>query len=459
MIRFLVSVLLCGAALSAETADAIWSARYVVTMDAGHRLIENGAIAVRGSRIVGVGSKVEIVRRFPAAKILDRPEAILIPGLINTHTHAAMSLFRGVADDMRLQEWLTNFIFPAEAKNVTSDFVYAGTKLACLEMMLSGTTSYVDMYYFEERVAEATREAGMRGVLGQTVIGFPTPDSKTPEDALARTAKFIERFRNDPLITAAVAPHALFTNSPETLRGARALANRYGAPLVIHLSETRRENEEGVAKYKMSPTRFLDSIGLFEGTTIAAHGVWLDDADIEILRARHVGVAHCPSSNMKLASGVAPIVKLLGAGIATGLGTDGPAGSNNDFNMMEEMNLAANLQKVASGDPTVLPARQALEMATIDGARVIGREKDLGSLEEGKLADIVSLRIDRANAIPLYNVYSQIVYALKGSDVRDVMINGRTVVLDGRSLTLDPSAIFARARVYQKQVSQSLAIR
>ncbi|MGH9613255.1 MAG: amidohydrolase, partial [Bryobacteraceae bacterium] len=387
---------------------------------------------------------------------LNRPNAILMPGLINAHTHAAMSLLRGIADDLRLQDWLEHYIFPAEARNVSPDFVYWGTKLACLEMMLSGTTTFVDMYYFEERAAGAAREAGMRGVLGETVIGFPSPDAKTPNDSLARAERLLTQFKNDPLIVPAVAPHALYTNSPETLKAARALANRYTAPLVIHLAETKKENEDSRAKHGMSATRFLDSIGLFNGRTIAAHGVWLDADDINVLRERGVGVAHCPSSNMKLASGIAPVVQLLRAGVPVGLGTDGPAGSNNDFDLMEEMNLAADLQKVATGDPQVLPAEQAIEMATILGAKAIGMQTEIGSLETGKRADLITIRIDRPNAVPLYNVYSQIVYALKACDVEDVMVNGRPIVSEGRSLTLDEAAVLAAARRYQIQVSSSL---
>src|SRR5579863_112861 len=395
----------------AEPVDWIYTARYVVTMDAQHRLIDDGAVAIRGERIVGVGRRAEIEKQFQAAHRLDRPEALLMPGLINTHTHAAMSLLRGIADDLRLQDWLEKYIFPAEAKNVTPDFVLWGTRLACLEMMLSGTTTFVDMYYFEDRVALATKEAGMRGVLGQTILKFKSPDSATPEDALALTERFLKEYKGDSLIVAAPAPHAIFTNDDGTLRAARKLADKYGVPLVIHLSETKRENDDSIQTRGMSPTRLLDVLGVLNGPTIAAHGVWLDDPDMQILKAHGTGIAHCPSSNMKLSSGVAPVVKLLSLGIAVGVGTDGPAGSNNDFDLMEEMNLAADLQKVATGDPTVVPARQALDMATILGARAIGMEKEIGSIEAGKRADMVTIRIDRPHAVPMYNVYSQIVYA------------------------------------------------
>ena len=382
------TLLLFVSTLAAEPADWIWSARYVITEDARHRVIENGAVAVRGDRIVGVGSKGEIDARFQATQRLDRPDAILAPGLINTHTHAPMSLFRGVADDMNLQDWLNKFIFPAEA--------------------------------------------------------------------LKFTERYLARFHNDPLVVAAVAPHALYTNSDETLKASRALANRYNAPLIIHLSETKRENDDAIKARKMTPTKILDTLGVLTGRTVAAHCVWVGDADLSILKARGVGVAHCPSSNMKLASGVAPVVKMLALNLAVGLGPDGPAGSNNDFNLFEEMDLAAKLQKVTTGDPQALPAAAALEMATIRGARVLGMEKEIGSVESGKRADLILVRTDRPNAVPMYDPISQMVYALKASDVRDVMVNGKPVVRDGAIRTLNQAQILQKAAEYRVRISASL---
>jgi 5-methylthioadenosine/S-adenosylhomocysteine deaminase len=454
--RLFCSFVLFVSALAAESADWIWTARYVVTMDPQRRVIENGAIAIGGDRIFAAGPKSEIERRYQARQHLDRPDAILMPGLIDTHTHAAMSLFRGIADDLRLQDWLEHYIFPAEARNVTPDFVRWGTRLGCLEMLLSGTTTFTDMYYFEDVVAEAAKEAGMRGVLGETIIGFPSPDAKTPADALVFTERYLTRFHGDPLIVPAVAPHAIYTNSDETLKACRALANRHGAPLVIHLSETKHENDESQAKRHMTPTQALDALGVFNGRTVAAHAVWVDEADLAILKSRGVGIAHCPSSNMKLASGVAPVTRMLDLDMAVGLGPDGPAGSNNDFNMFEEMDLAAKLQKVTTGDPRSLPAEAAVEMATIRGARALGMEKEIGSLESGKRADVISIRLDRPNAVPMYNVYSQMVYALKGSDVEDVMVNGKLVVKDAQALTLNAAQIEAKAREYREQVQKSL---
>ncbi len=451
-----LGLFLFASLLAAEPADWIWSARYVITMDAARRVIQNGAVAIRGDRIVGVGSKIEIDARFQPRQRLDRPDAILAPGLINTHTHAAMSLFRGIADDLKLQDWLNRFIFPAEAKNLSPEFVRWGTRLGALEMLLGGTTTFTDMYYFEDVVAEVAKEAGIRGVLGETIIGFPVADAKTPADSLRFTERYLTRFRNDPLVIPAVAPHAIYTTSDETLRAARALANKYGAPLIIHVSETKKENDDELAKRHRTPVQALESLGLFQGRTVAAHCVWVNGSDMAILARRGVGVAHCPSSNMKLASGVAPVLKMRALGINVGLGTDSSAGSNNDVNMFEEMDLAAKLQKVTTLDPQALPAGAVLEMATIGGARVLGLEREIGSLETGKRADIITVRLDRPNAVPLYDPVSQMVYALKADDVRDVMVNGKPVVRDGQILTLDEKLILAKAAEYGMRVKASL---
>jgi len=450
--RLICSLLLLAWSLAAEQADWIWTARYVVTMDAQRRVIENGAVAIRGDRILAAGPRAEIERNYQARRRLDAPVSLIAPGLINTHTHVPMSLFRGIADDLRLEEWLEKHIFPAEAKNVNAEFVRWGTRLGCLEMALSGTTTFADMYYFEDVVAEAAKEAGLRAVVGETILKFPSPDAKTPAEALAFNERLIQRFRGDPLIVPAVAPHALYTNEDATLKAARTLANRYGVPLMVHVSETSVELDNAVQERGASPVVLLDRLGIFNGRSIAAHAVWMDDGDLEILRDRGVGIAHCPSSNMKLASGVAEVKKMLAMGLAVGLGTDGPAGSNNDFDMFEEMDLAAKLQKVISRDPRALPAPQAFEMATILGARVLGLEGEIGSLEAGKRADLITVRLDAPHAVPLYNVYSQLVYALKGSDVEHVMVNGRLIVRSRRMLTLNAPQVLAAAEKYKQQI-------
>jgi 5-methylthioadenosine/S-adenosylhomocysteine deaminase len=439
-----------------EDVDVIWSARYVVAQP-GAAVVENGAVAVKGERILAAGTRAQIDARYRAASRIDQPNAILAPGLINTHTHAAMSLFRGIANDRKLEDWLQNAIFPAEAKNVDREFVRWGTRLALLEMMLSGTTTFTDMYYFEDTVAEETRAAGMRGVLGQSIIGFPAPDFKKPEEQLAAAEAFLKKYDDGPLIIPAVAPHAIYTTPDDLLKSAHDLAEKYHKPLLIHLSETKAEFDEAREKRKMTPVQALDKLGLLAPWTLAAHCVWLEDADIDTLARRQTGVAHNPSSNMMLSSGVAPIPKLLARGVHVGLGTDGPAGSNNDFDMFEEMDLAAKLQKVSTGDPTSLTAPQAFAMATIEGARALHLADTIGSLEAGKYADIISVQLDQPRAAPIYDVYGQLVYALKASDVSDVMVNGKMIVRNRQSLTLNSATIVAKAAEYRDKVLASFA--
>ncbi len=454
----LLCVLCVSIARGSEKADLIVSGGTVLTMDGSHRVIENGAVAIRGGKILAVGTASEVKAKYTAtpAQTISAAGHIVMPGLINTHTHAAMSLFRGIADDLKLQEWLEKHIFPAEAKNVTPEFVRAGTRLAALEMIQSGTTTYADMYYFEDVVAEVTKQAGMRGVLGETIIDFPVPDAKTPAGGLAYTEKYLARWKGDAWITAAVAPHSPYTCSRQTLKSSHDLALKYGAPMLIHLSETEKENQDMQLKEKMSPTAYLDSLGLLGPRTLAAHCVWSSADDIARLKRNHTGVAHNPSSNMKLSSGAAPVVEMLAAEIAVGLGTDGVAGSNNDVDLFEEIDLAAKLAKLVTRDPRSLPAQTAIEMATIGGARAMGMEREIGSLEAGKRADLITLRLDAAHAVPMYNPYSQVAYALKASDVDDVVIEGRLVMRQRRVLTLDAAAVKAEAVRFGERVKVSL---
>lgn len=439
-----------------DSADIIWSARYIATANPDAPVIENGAIVIRNQRIVAIGPRADIDARYQTQNRIDQPNAILAPGLINAHTHAAMSLFRGIANDRKLQDWLENVIFPAEAKNVDREFVRWGTRLAIYEMLLSGTTTFTDMYYFEDTVAEETRAAGMRGMLGQTVIGFPAPDYKTTEEQLAAAEALMKKYDSDSLIIPAIAPHSIYTTSDEVLKAAHTLSEKYSKPYLIHVSETKAEYDEALEKRSMTPVQTLNSMGLLSTWTVAAHCVWLDDLDIRALAANQTGIAHNPSSNMMLASGIAPVSKLLAAHVAVGLGTDGPAGSNNDFDMFEEMDLAAKLQKVATGDPTALSAQQAFAMATLEGASALHLAHLIGSLEPGKYADIISVRLDQPHATPLYDVYAALVYALKASDVSDVMINGKMVVRDRKPLTLDGPAILAKAAEYRDKIRASL---
>jgi 5-methylthioadenosine/S-adenosylhomocysteine deaminase len=452
----LAALLLAVQAHAVEPADWIVRAKYVVTMDAQRRVIEEGAIAVRGTRIVGIGTQSEIARLFQAKHVLDRPDALVAPGLIDTHTHAPMSLFRAIADDKRLEDWLTNYIFPAESKNVTPDFVRWGTRLACLEMVLAGITTYTDMYYFEDAEAEAAKEADLRAVLGQSIIGFPAPDYKTWQQAITAAERFIQKYRNDDLIVPAVAPHAIYTTPDEALIAAHRLAVKYRVPLTIHLAETKKERDDALAKRHMTPTQVLEKLGVLDGTVIAAHSIWEDDSDLQILKRHGTGVAYCPSSNMKLADGIARVPDMLKLGIAVGLGNDGFAGSNDGADLIREMDIGAKLQKITRMDPTVVPAEQALEMATIGGARVLGLSKEIGSLEVGKRADLITISLAHPNTVPLYHLYSVIVYAAKAADVQDVFINGRQIVSDRHVLTLNEADIYRKAGEYKRQILASL---
>jgi 5-methylthioadenosine/S-adenosylhomocysteine deaminase len=429
----------------------------VVTMDPSRRVLEDGAVAVRGDTIVAVGSRAELEARYEPAQRISAQGRLVMPGLVNGHAHAAMTLLRGIADDVTLQDWLNNYIFPAEKRNVTEAFVADGTRLGVLEMMRGGITTYVDMYYFEDAVARVTKAAGMRAILGETLIDFPAPDNKTMPEALAYTEKYLQHWKGDPLITAAVAPHSIYTTSEQTLRSAAALARRYHAPLEIHVAETKKELDDSLANNHATPVGYLDHIGFLGPDVIAAHCIWVNSADIKLFAAHHTGCVNNPSSNMLLASGVMPVGALLAGGVAVGLGTDGPAGSNNDMDLMREMDLAAKIQKVSKMDPRALTAQQAVEMATIGGAHAIHMDSEIGSLEPGKKADLIVLDLDAPHAVPLYHLYAQIVYSLTESDVRTVVIGGRIVMQDRHVLTLDQAAIVAAAKVWGQRVQKSLA--
>ncbi len=381
-----------------------------------------------------------------------------MPGLINTHTHAPMVLYRGLADDLALMDWLQKYIFPAEAKTVSPAFVAAGTRLAALEMIRSGTTTYADMYYFEEEIGRATKAAGLRGVLGETIIQFPVADAKTPAESLARTERFIKEFAGDPLITPAVAPHSMYTLDEESLKRCRALADQYHVPVLIHLAETQDEVKISADKHHATPTAYLDSLGFWKPGTLAAHGVWLDAEDIAILKRGGVGVSHNPESNMKLASGTAPVPAMQTAGLAVGLGTDGAA-SNNDLDMFEAMRQAAFLHKLISKNPTVVPASDALAMATIDGARALGMADQVGSLEPGKRADALIVDMSTARQTPMYDPVSHLVYVTRGDDVRTTIVEGRVLMRDRKVLTLDEAAVLAEARKIAEQVRAAVSNR
>src|SRR5215470_7947576 len=442
---------------SRESVDLLVLGGTIVTMNNARDVIEDGGLAVRDGRIVGIGLRAEIERHFTSRKRISGTGKLITPGLINGHTHIPMVLFRGLADDLDLQEWLTKYIFPAEAKNVSEEFVRAGTRLGLAEMIRGGTTTYCDMYYFEDAIAEVTSRAGVRAVLGETVIDFPVADNKTNAEAMAYVEKFVSHWKGNDLIVPAIAPHAPYTVSEEHLKAARAFSDRTGAPIVTHVSETRRELDDSVKAKGASPVAYLDRIGFLNNRVIAAHVVWPQGTDISVLKKRGVGVVHNPQSNMKLASGVAPVPRMMNEGVFVGLGTDGAA-SNNDLNMWEEMDTVAKLHKVFSGDPKVISAQQAFELATIRGAQALHLDKEIGSLEMGKRADLLIIERDALNQIPLYNVYSDLVYATKSFDVQSVIINGRVVMQNRRLLTLNEPQIKKDDEVFREKIIKSLGI-
>jgi len=429
----------------------------VVTFDDAGTIFADGAVAIEDGRIVAVGPAGEVAPTYPDAERIDATGEIVIPGLINAHTHVPMTLFRGLADDLQLMDWLQGHIFPAEAEHVDENFVRVGTRLACLEMLRGGTTTFVDMYYFEDAIAEETERCGMRAVLGETLIDFPAPDHKTWDEAVAGTRRFVERWKGHPRITPAVAPHAPYTLSDEHLAEAHRLAAELDVPLLIHVAEARDEIEQIRERSGLSSIGLLDKLGALDDRMIAAHMVWPTPEEIPLLAERGVGVAHCPQSNMKLASGTAPVPALIAAGVAVGIGTDGPA-SNNDLDLFDEVDTAAKLHKLVSGDPTVLDARKALAMATIEGARAIDLEDEIGSLEVGKRADLVIVSTDSFHQQPqppMPNPYSLLVYATKAADVRTVMIEGRVVVRDGEVLTLDADEVLRQARALRAELDEA----
>jgi 5-methylthioadenosine/S-adenosylhomocysteine deaminase len=428
----------------------------VVTVDSEDRVYAPGGIAIDAGRILAVGPSAEIRSRFAGREVVSAAGEIVLPGLVNTHTHAAMTLLRGIGADLSLADWLTRKIFPAEAKNVTPAFVRDGTRLACLEMIEGGTTTFADMYYFESDAAEAVRDAGLRAVLGETFIDFPAPDHKDLAETLRVAEAFIRKWKGNPRITPAVAPHAPYTCSKETLLAARRLAEAYVVPIEIHVSETKKEVDEAKAKWGASPIAYLESIGFFGvRPTVAAHVVWPEPGDAEILRSRGVAVSHNPESNMKLASGIAPIAAFEGAGVLWSLGTDGAA-SNDDLSMFEAMDFAGKLAKVSTLDPTALPARRVVRAATAGGARALGLEDRIGSLEAGKEADVILVDARRSHSVPGDDPFAELVSSLKAGDVTDVWVAGRRLLRRGRVTSLNGASIRHSAAEWRRKIERSL---
>jgi 5-methylthioadenosine/S-adenosylhomocysteine deaminase len=439
----------------ARTVDILITGGTIVTLDEKDSKLNPGALAIDGDAIVAVGMKKEILSSFHGKETIDVPGSIIMPGLVNAHTHAAMTCFRGIADDMELMDWLNRYIFPSEARNVNPELVYWGSLLACAEMIKSGTTTFSDMYIFEQETARAAKQAGMRCLIGEVLFDFPSPNFKTPEEGLAYTERLIQTWADDPLVNIMVEPHALYTCSPDLLKASKILADRYQVPLATHLLENKAEAEQLMKKFGTRATQFLRESGLLDERFITFHGVEMDEEDMRIFADHGCKVVHNPESNMKLASGVAPISAMRKQGIVVGLGTDGCA-SNNNLDMFQEMDTAAKLGKAALLDPTVMSARTVLRMATCDGAKVLGLDALVGTLEAGKKADICIIDMDKPHLTPLYDEYSHLVYAVGGADVETVLINGTVVMKNRRLLAIDEAEAMRRVRAIALRVKKSL---
>ena len=443
--------------------DLILTADTIVTMDSEYRIFKDGALAIKNDTIIDVGARCEIQENHTASEAVDLGSRVIIPGLINAHTHVPMTLLRGLADDLRLDVWLMGYMMPVEREFVSPDFCQLGTQIACAEMIRGGVTCFADMYYFEDTVAQAAKDAGVRAICGQSILKFPTPDAESYEDSLAASRAFIEEWKDDPLIIPAVAPHAAYTCTEEILEACRDLATEFDVPLLIHISETKGEVDDWRANHDMPVVPWLKKLDLFDAKVIAAHCVHIDDGEIHTLEHAGVGVAHNPSSNLKLASGFAPIIEMLGTGLQIGIGTDGTA-SNNDLDMFEEMRLASFIAKTVTSDPTALPAREALEMATRMGAKALHIDHLTGSLEPGKRADLIAIDQDQAHNIPHFErepqaIYSRLIYATKASDVRDVMVNGQWLMRDSELLTIKEDELISKAAIYAAKIDTFLTDR
>ena len=462
-----LSVLLLGACTPAEppaetqddAIDLIVPGEYVVTMDEKLTVIEDGAVAVDQGVIIDLGAASDIESRYTARITLPRDNRVVMPGLVNGHQHAAMTLLRGLADDLALMDWLNNYMFPAEVEFVDAEFVRIGTEVSCWEMIRGGTTTFVDMYYYPDTIAEVIERCGMRALISATVIDQRSPDAEGATDSISNGEGYIDRWQNrHPRITPIFGPHANYTLDAEQLRKTREAAQKHGVAISIHVSESAFETQYAKDNYGKTSIEMLDDIGFFDGPTIAAHVVWPTATEIPILRDRKVGVIHNPSSNMKLASGVSPVAEMLDAGVRVGLGTDGAA-SNNDLDMWEEMRLAAFLQKVSRMDPEALPATAVLKMATIGGATAIGLGDQIGSLEVGKRADLIQVAFDDVHHVPTFDVISHLVYVTDEQDVAAVVVDGQLLMRDGEFLTLDTDRIAAEANALAARIQSALAQR
>ena len=432
------------------TADLVITGKYLVTMNENYEIIEDGGIAVAGSRILETGPAINLVAKYPDAQKLTEQHGLIMPGLVNTHTHAAMACFRGLADDLPLMQWLQEYIFPVEAK-LTPDIVYHSTLLSICEMIKSGATSFCDMYLFAADVARAAEVSGMRAWIGEVLYDFPSPNYGDLENGFAYTEELFKKYSGHELINITVDPHAVYTCSPDLLTRLGIMAEEKNALYVIHLSENQDEVDTCMERYGCSPVMHLENLGLLNERVVADHCVMVTDDEIKLMADRGVKVAHCQESNMKLASGTAPIVKILNAGITVGIGTDGSA-SNNDVDMFGEMSTVAKIHKVVRMDPTAMDAATTLKAATIGGAAVLRADREIGSLEPGKKADIIVLDLNQPHLTPIYNPVSHLVYAARGSDVIHSIINGKIVMRNRRLTTLDEPAILERMEQIGQEV-------
>ena len=438
-----------------ESADVVVLGGTVLTVDAHDTVIADGAVAIRDGVIVEIGPRSKLERRFRARRSIDARGRLVLPGFVNAHTHVPMTLLRGVRDDVELLTWLEKYMFPLERRFVSREFVRWGARLACWEMIASGTTTFADGYFFEEEVARATDESGLRAMPGQGIFDSPTPDSKTSAEGLARALRFLSDWVGHPRITPSLCPHSCYTVEPETFRKTIELAERFDVPVQTHLAESPGEIAMVRERFDTTPVRHLDSVGALDSRLVAAHCVCVDDEEIALLAKRGAGVVHCPESNMKLASGIAPVTKMLAAGVRLGLGTDSAA-SNDDLDMIGEMGSAARLQKVATLDPAAAPARAVLRMATQGGADALHMGERIGSLEAGKRADLIVLDVSGPNALPLFDPTSHVVYSARSDAVQTVVVEGKVLMERRRIRTLDTEAIRARVLRFGRKIRAAL---